>query len=135
MATDLRAIIFQALRADPEIAAIVGDRIYQRGSWGDDGTPPTQDVPYLVYQMSDEAQSGPSILNATRRYFAVWAHDEIGDYYRIDALLDQIKIALTTEPQQGKYMETRFLLKSPDLYDDMLKHIVRYGRFYATLTE
>lgn len=139
MAIDLRAIIFQALRGDEEIAAIVGDRIIQRASWNvEDGTvePPPSEVPYLVYAMSDEATTGPSAMKATRRYFMVWAHDVAGDYgINIDPLLERVKTVLHAVEHQGTFMEIRFLGKSPDVYDDMLKHIVRYSRFYATLTE
>lgn len=137
MATDLRAIVFGALRADPFIASVVGDRIVQRGSWdAEDNTVEPIEVPYLVYAMSDEAQTGPSAMRATRRYLMVWAHDEPGDYgLNVDPLLDRVKEVLVDVPQQGKFMDIRFLLKSPDLWDDMLKHIVRYDRFYATLTE
>jgi hypothetical protein len=137
MATDLRVIIFQALRSDPFIAETVGDRIVQRGSWdAEDGTVEPIEVPYLVYSMSDEAQHGPSAMRATRRYLMVWAHDEPGDYgLYVDPLLDRVKEVLVDLPQQGKFMDCRFLLKSPDLWDDMLKHIVRYDRFYATLAE
>jgi len=139
MATDLRAIVFQALREDPQLAARVGDRIIQRASWDvEDGTvePRPSEVPYLVYAMSDESTIGPSAMNATRRYLMVWAHDLPGDYgINIDPILDRVKEVLVAVEQQGKFMEIRFLGKSPDLYDDMLKHITRYSRFHATLTE
>jgi len=139
MATDLRAIVFQALRADSEIEALVGDRIIQRASWNvEDSTvePPPEATPYLVYAMSDESPTGPSAMKATRRYLMVWAHDTPGDYgIAIDPLLERVKQVLHAVEHCETFMEIRFLGKSPDLYDDMLKHIVRYSRFYATLTE
>lgn len=136
MATDLRKIIFQALRGDTELASFVDDRIVQRASWDQEGIAPPDELPYLVYAMSDEASTGPSVINATRRYIMLWAHDVIDeDYWRIDQILDRAKEVLRSIPHQGHFMEVRFLGKSPDLYDDMLKHLVRYGRFYATLTE
>lgn len=136
MATDLRAIIFEAIRADAQIAEMVGDRIVQRGSWDpEDSTVTPLETPYLVYSMSDEAPTGPSAMNATRRYLMVWAHDLPGDYYRIDVILDRVKEVLHAVPHGGQFYEVRFLLKSPDLFDDLLKHIVRYSRFYAVLAE
>ena len=141
MATDLRAIVFQALRADPEIGAAVSDRIIQRASppsGVDDQEPPLAqlETPYLVYALSDDAPTGPSAMNASRRYIMVWVHDQPGDYGTfVDPLIHRTKPVMLAVPQQGKLMEIRWLGNSPDLYDDLLKHIVRYSRFYATLTE
>jgi hypothetical protein len=135
MATDLRAVVFQALRGDSELQTLVAERIVQRGSWENDGDAIPDKLPYLVYALSDEASHGPSAMKATRRYLMVWAHDEQGDYYRIDQILERAKAVLHGVDHFGAFMEIRFLGKSPDLYDDMLKHLVRYSRFYATLTE
>lgn len=135
MATDLRAIIFQALRADPIIAGHVSDRIVQRGSWDMKGQAPPEQLPYLVYNMSESVQSGPTSLRATQRYVQLWCHDEPGDYYRIDEILQQAKVVIEAIPQQDMFMDARFINQSPDLFDDLLDHIVRYSRFFATLAE
>jgi hypothetical protein len=133
--TDLRALVFRAICDDPAIAAAVGERIVQRGSWDEGGIAAPTELPYIVYSMSDESVTGPSAMHATRRYLMVWAHDDLGDYFRIDQILDQVKEVLTSVEHQDSFMDIRFLGKSPDLYDDIQKHLVRYSRFYATLTE
>jgi Protein of unknown function (DUF3168) len=131
---DVRKLVFQALRHDSELATFVGERIYQRGSLVD-GIPPTVETPYIVYHFSNEGVEGPTALRATNRTVQVWAHDTIGDYFRIDAILDRVKIVLEAEEHRETFMEIRFAEKSPDLWDDLLKHLVRYSRFQAVLTE
>jgi hypothetical protein len=131
---DVRKLAYQAMRHDSELHEIVGERIYQRGSLPD-GIPPTAEVPYLVYNLGVTAGHGPRALRATRPTIQVWAHDKVGDYFRIDAALDRVKIVLEAVEHQGTFLEIRFAESSPDLWDDLLKHIVRYSRFQAALTE
>lgn len=135
MQVDLRGIIFRALMDDPEIAAEVGDRIVQRGSWDQDGIPAPTVLPYIVYDLSNEGSYGPSAMRATRRFFTVRVHDQLGDYFRIDQILQRVKVVLQDVDQQHELMQIRFIEKSQDLFDDLLDHLVRYSRFHATLTE
>ena len=132
---DLRKLVFQALRHDSELETFIGNRIYQRGSLIDGIPPDDNTLPYLVYHFSNEGGKGPSAIRATTRTVQVWAHDEVGDYFRIDAILDRVKIVLEAEEHRQHFMELRFAEKSPDLWDDLLKHLVRYSRFQAVLTE
>lgn len=131
---DLRKLVFRALREDQSLADRVGDRIYQAGSLSDD-VPPTSQTPYLVYKLGTEGRAGPSAIRATTRSVEVWAHDQVGDYFVIDEILDRAKVVLEAVDNQGTFLEIRFTNKSPDLWDDVLKHIVRFSRFQATLTE
>lgn len=133
---DLRKIVFRALKADPELAELVGDRIYQRGSTLE-GIPPTDTVPYIVYNLGLSFPKGPSALRARTQSLQVWVHDEPGDYFRIDQILTRVKVVLESidAGQEDGFLEIRFVEASQDLWDNLLKHLVRYSRHGATLTQ
>lgn len=132
---DLRKVVYQSLRADPELEALVGDRIFQRSSL-EEGVPPAQ-IPYIVYHFGESFGTGPTIIKARRQTVQVWVHDRTGDYFRIDEILDRVKKILehVEEGDPDGFLGIRHLQYSPDLWDDLTKHIVRYGRFTATISE
>jgi len=133
---DLRKVIFRALKGDPELQSLVGERIFQRGSTLD-GIPPTDEVPYIVYNLGQGFVKGPSALKARQQGLQVWVHDEPGDYFRIDEILTRVKEVLE-EVDAGApigFLEIRQFETSQDLWDNLLKHLVRYSRLGATLTQ
>jgi hypothetical protein len=132
---DIRKVVFRALRADPEITSLVGDRIWQRGSTPD-GIPPGE-TPYIVYHMGERFGAGPSALRASRQTVQVWVHDEPGDYYVIDQILARVKFVLEAVEAGNPhgFLEIRFLQTGPDLWDDLVKQIVRFSRLQATMSE
>lgn len=132
---DLRKVVFQSLRADPKITELVGDRIWQRGSTVD-GIPPEK-VPYIVYNFGERFGAGPSALRASRQSVQVWVHDEPGDYYVIDQILAQVKLVLEAVEagDPDGFLEIRLLETSPDIWDDLVKHIIRFSRLQATLSQ
>lgn len=132
---DLRKVIFRALKGDPELHDLVGDRIFQRGSTPD-GIPPTEVVPYIVYNLGQGFNKGPSALRARTQSLQVWVHDEPGDYYRIDTILERAKVVLEAVDAGDPvgFLEIRHVETSQDLWDNLLKHLVRYSRLGATLT-
>lgn len=132
---DIRKVVFRALHDDPELAVLVGGRIFQRSSM-EEGIPPRQ-IPYIVYHMGESFGTGPSVIKAQRQTVQVWVHDRTGDYFRIDEVLDRVKMVLEHVPEgepEG-FLGIRHLQYSPDLWDDLTKHIVRYGRFSATMSQ
>ena len=133
---DLRKVIFGALKGDPELQALVGDRIFQRGSTLD-GVPPTEQVPYIVYNLGQAFNKGPSALRALSQGLQVWVHDEPGDYHRIDTILARVKVVLegVEAGDPVGFLEIRHFETSMDLWDNLLKHLVRYSRLGATLTQ
>jgi hypothetical protein len=132
---DLRQVVFRALRGDETIAEIVEDRIWQRGSTPE-GVPPSE-TPYNVYNFNESFGVAPSALRAQRQMLQVWVHDEPGDYHVIDQILARVKVALEAVAAGNPhgFLEIRHIQNGPDLWDDLVKHIVRYSRLQATLTE
>jgi len=132
---DLRKVVFRALKGDSQLASLVQDRIFQRSSL-EEGIPPQQ-IPYIVYHMNESFGVGPTIIKAQRQSVQVWVHDVTGDYFRIDEILDRVKVVLEHLPEGNPagFLGIRHLQYSPDLWDDLTKHIVRYGRFAATMTQ
>jgi hypothetical protein len=130
---DLRRKITQALLADPFLQTMVGDRVFQRMGVDELEVPPSV-KPFIVYHFGSEIAGYPSALHGSERTFQVWVHDDPGDYWKIDQILDQAKIVLEAiEPENG-LCEFRYFDKGPDLYDNVLKTIMRFSRFTATLT-
>jgi len=132
---DLRKVVFRALKEDPELDTFVHGRIFQRSSMQEE-IPPSE-VPYIVYHMNESFGVGPSIIKAQRQTVQVWVHDKIGDYFQIDEILDRVKVVFEHLPEgdPAGFLGIRHLQYSPDLWDDLVKHIVRYGRFTATMSQ
>jgi hypothetical protein len=132
---DLRKVVFRALKGDSELQSLIADRIFQRSSL-EEGVPPAQ-IPYIVYHFSESFGTGPSILKAQRQTVQVWVHDKTGDYFRIDEILGRVKIILEhiEEGDPAGFLGIRQTGLSPDLWDNLTKHIVRYGRYAATMSE
>ena len=133
---DLRQVVFRALKEDPVIQSFVSDRIFQRGSTLD-GIPPTKVTPYIVYNLAQGFPKGPSSLRARMQNLQVWVHDEPGDYYKIDQILARVKLVLegVNAGEQVGFLEIRHIETSQDLWDNLLKHLIRYSRLGATLTQ
>lgn len=133
---DLRKIVFQALMADTELQDMVEGRIYQRGSTID-GIPPTTITPYIVYNMGQGFPKGPSVLKARTQSLQVWVHDEPGDYYKIDQILARVKVVLEAVEagEEVGFLDIRHVETSQDLWDNLLKHLIRYSRLGATVTQ
>jgi hypothetical protein len=131
--TDLRARVYGLLRHDPVLQTYWGDRIYQRSAMEFE-VPPSQ-RPFGVYHLDMEAPVfTPSALRARTRSVQVWVHDEPGDYHVIDQTLDRVRQVLEGAVHSGPFLEMRLTLRSPDLFDDLLKTIMRYSRFDAVFT-
>lgn len=132
---DLRKVVFRALKNDPSLNGLVDGRIYQRSSM-EEGVPPGQ-IPYVVYNLGESFILRPSVIKAQRQTVQVWVHDQTGDYYRIDQILDRVKFILE-HIQEGNppgFLGIRLLQHSPDLWDNLTKHIVRYGRYAVTMSQ
>lgn len=132
---DLRKVVFRALKDDPELSTFVEGRIFQRSSL-EEGVPPSQ-VPYIVYHFDESFNTGPSKIKARQQYVRVWVHDKTGDYFQIDEILDRVKIILEhiEEGDPAGFLGIRHVGSSSDLWDNLTKHIVRYSRYSATLSQ
>lgn len=132
----MREIVNQALINHAPLLDLVGQiqgedgnlhpNIHQASSL--DFTPPR---PFVTYRMHTDffvQRVGG------REYVQVWAHDDPGDYSRIDAILDQCRIAIVNLPSEGTFLDARWIETGVDLRDDAMNTITRYIRFQLTRT-
>ena len=130
---DLRARVYGLLRHDSVLQTYWADRIYQRSAMEYE-VPPSQ-RPFGVYHLDQEGPvSVPSALRARVCSVQVWVHDEPGDYHRIDQALDRVRHVLEGADPTGPFLEMRMTIRSPDMFDDLLKTIMRYSRFDAVFS-
>lgn len=121
----IRQLIYDTLRVDDEIVAIVGaDGTYSTY----DETPPT---PFLVIRFGGVTPRLRKV--AESGYIQIWAHDEPGTYSKIDDLLARCKVVLEALPNQGTLFEVAWIEDSGDLPFDPLTGVIgRYSRFQHT---
>lgn len=132
---DLRKKVFKLMAEDDELLAVVAPAelvVVQRSGFVD--TAPTHVRPFIVYNFGISHPSGPSVLRAHNQYVQVWVHDRTGDYYRIDKMLDRIKVVLEAAEPEAEFYEFRMLDRSPDLSDTGLDTNVRYAVFQAAMS-
>jgi hypothetical protein len=101
--------------------------------------------PYLVFKLGFSAnellaEEMPDNKDVYRQFLQIWVHDytdgEVGDYTRIDNVIEQIKDAFRNQSsaEEGvihcKYLET-----SQDLNDDTLNTVFKYARLQLTTKE
>jgi hypothetical protein len=87
--------------------------------------------PYIVYHIgNDTSEHLADEHPASRFFFQVYVYDEVGDYTRVDDIGDRIKALLVGQgsPANG-IMTTRFLERSQDLIDEVLRAGFNYLRF------
>ena len=132
MSFDLRALVFGQLNSDPVLNGFWGNQLYQRSAMNYEQPPHAR--PFGVYYLDRENYVfNPTAVRARILTVQVWCHDEPGDYYRIDQVLDRVREVLEATPHQDDFLEIRLSFKSADLFDDLLKTIMRYSRFDAVL--
>lgn len=129
MAIDLRELVPTTLLGDSVIRSLVVDRVYQFGT-----VPTSPARPYLVVKLGLQVPEPRWRGGPTERPFQVWAHDDVGDYNKIDLLLDRCKVLLPALPNTGDFLEIRFIDMTQDLDDLALGDILRYTRFRASFS-
>lgn len=88
---------------------------------------PERGKPFLVTAWAEQPRT-TGWATRHRRDLAVWAHDEGGDYSRIDRLLERVHVLLVGTVHQGGISQVDYSGGSPDLYDDGFHTITRnYG--------
>jgi hypothetical protein len=128
--TTPRIITAQALKGSAELVAIVGNRVFSASAVNKQMKRP------LVTIRSHT--DFPAVRNVGQRgYIQVWAHDDPGDYERIDQILDLSRTAIeAVQPSVvlGPFLEARWIETGVDLRDDVMESITRYMRFQFTFT-
>lgn len=130
----MRQFIYDTLRLDPDIAAIVGTRIFQ----GESMDHAELQRPFLVYRMGNETNElfSEDAQMPHREFFQVYIHDNPSDYMQIDELGKLVRAALVGGPYPAyKILRVNYLETSRDLDDDVMRTIVRYVRFQAVRSD
>lgn len=119
----IRETIYSAITTDPQLQAL---KIDSTSVWNIESVDnPARGKPFLVTAWADDRNVWG---RPGRRDLLVWAHDEGGDYARIDAILERVRILLVAMIHQGGVTLVEFTGGSPDLYDDGFRTITRnYG--------
>jgi hypothetical protein len=81
--------------------------------------------PFVTFRMHHALQHQGRI--GRRDFVSVWAHDEPGDYMRIDTMIEQINLAVQAIGHGFEWFE-----ESVDLQDDDMHTITRNTRFTIT---
>lgn len=130
----MRQFIYDALRLDSGIEAIVEDRIFQ----GESMDAAELKRPFLVYRVGNETNElfSEDAQMPHRVFFQVYIHDNPSDYMRIDDLANLVRAALVGGPYPDyKILRVNYLETSRDLDDDVMRTIVRYVRFQAVRSD
>lgn len=130
----MRSIVYPTLSTYAPLLAVVGDdangdpNIHQASSLT--VTPPR---PFVTFRMHTDFPLRPRGTGA-REYIQLWAHDDPGDYTRIDDILSHCRDALEAAAHSGTFLEARWIETGVDLKDDVMHTITRYMRFQLTRT-
>lgn len=148
----MRQAIINALKADPDVTAIVGQRVYGRqgilGGLSVDKTPEAFDqdgriMPSVVVVLEAaviRTDMGGSTLIAATQTVQIWVACGYERYTDIKAVLKATRPLLhgkrlvPVEDPIG-WTDTRWASTSPELYDETLKVPTMFSRFDITYTE
>jgi len=129
MAFELREAITQALiKEGTELSGLINDRVFQSSSLAIQAARPFV-VAKLGVVNAAGWRDGP-----TWRMGELWVHDEPGDYYTIDRIIELAKAAFHELKNEDNFLEARFVSVTPDLDDPELGTILRVARFQWALT-
>lgn len=121
---DWRTWSYQKLINDGPVTAIVPeDSIFGSGSL--DSSP--KDRPFIVLKLGVSVR-GP-YPGALITELQVWAHDEPGDYLRIQSILEACQTALVGQVAEVGATSCRWSSDSQDLNDDGFGTIVRFSSY------
>ncbi len=130
----MRQLVYDRLRLDSAVAALVGDRIKQGESM--DVNELTR--PFIVYRIGNDTSENFSEDDQQpgRTYFQVYIHDSPADYMRIDDLVTKVIRALRGGPYpEYNVLRIEYLETSRDLGDETMRTILRYVRFQAVRSD
>jgi hypothetical protein len=130
MAASSRILTYDALRGSADLGLLVGDRIGPASSFNKHN-----ERPLVVIRAHTDFPAGRRV--GRREYIQIWAHDEPGDYLRIDQVLKLCRVAIegiVPSAALEDFLEAKWIETGVDLRDDLMESITRYSRFQFTFT-
>lgn len=127
----VRAYIYNLLKNDAGLNALIGGRVFQQGSI----LTAQQTKPYLVYHFGhqiDEGMFDPAGAQPSRQYLEIYIHVAQGDYGPADdisALVIPAMDALAYTGRPSNLIHAQYLETSQDLQDNLLQTFFRYMRY------
>lgn len=134
----IRSFVVSTLLADPDISALVENRVYMEGAMM------TAQVarPFLLVSFNantdEQIFDDPDIeARPTRQFFWVWAHDARPSYLIVDELCNLVKntFRVTSSSPDDSLMDVRFIDQSADSKDPVFDTGCRYMRFQAVMSK
>jgi hypothetical protein len=120
-----REAVYSLLTGDAELQSL---GITEASVWNIESVDnPARVKPFVVTAWADVPR--PTHPAARRRNLLVWAHDEGGDYSRIDSILERVRQLLTGVTHFGGITQVDWEGASGDLYDDGFHTITRNSGF------
>lgn len=130
----VQALVYNRLTADAGITTLVGTRLVGANTMGaEDGQ--KLDRPWVTLKYG---QRFPGVSRSSfRQDLEVWAFDEMGDYTRINRILDLVTANLLNAPpvsyvQDGVttwWFAAHWDSTSPELVDDGYRACLRYASY------
>jgi hypothetical protein len=128
---DVRRKIFQELANSP-VTIYTADRIFA----GNSVFTPPHEKPFVVIRMGAQNPSGTVYATGAMEVnFALWIHDDPGDYHQIDLVAAACREALLSASRETGFFEFRYLETSQDMADDFMSTILKYCRYLAVTRE
>lgn len=126
----MREWLAATLSTDPDLVAVLDDRMYQGESLDSSQVTP----PFLVYTIGNATDERLSEEpdSPVRQFFQIYIHDRGGDYTQIDNIVGLVKARLKNQSDKDAGIITVVYLEtSRDLDDQTMGTILRYIRFVA----
>lgn len=120
-----REAVYTLLSTDPQLQALAPGGVEVWNVEAIDN--PERGKPFIVTAWASTPR--PVFTAARSRELTVWAHDEGGDYSRIDAILERVRQILVGIVHQGGISQVEWSGASGDLYDDGFRTITRNSGF------
>lgn len=131
-----RVWVYQTMQNDPSLALEVGDRIHSSTSLK--VAPHVK--PFLMYRMTSDLPGlrGDDGKVTKTSNFMILAHDDPGDYMRIDRILGHVeRLFNDVNDQPNGIIRATWFENSDDWRDEDMGTIMKYGRVevkYRTVT-
>lgn len=129
MASAVRAYLYNLLKTDTGLNAVIAGRVYQQGAV----LTAQQAKPYIVFHFghqTDEGMFDESGMQPNRQYVEIYLHTNQGDYGPLDDLVDLVKTAMTSRVgRPANLIHMQYLETSQDLQDTLLQTYFRYMRY------